>query len=102
MRCGSGGDADEPPFHSSYIDVGAAGGVVGKATVRHGTAGGRMAMSLDAEARHAALLAAVQGSVLAELLEAAREAFAFWHWIVGVLVPSPFFASSLAVPVPLR
>ena len=27
------------------------------------------------------LLAAVQGAVLADLLDAAREAFALWHWV---------------------
>ena len=37
------------------------------------------------QARHTALLAAVQGSVLAELLESAREAFAFWHFVISML-----------------
>ena len=34
--------------------------------------------------RHSALLRAVQGTILGQLLEAAREAFAFWHWVVAV------------------
>ena len=52
-----------------------------------GSASGSAAAELRLmQTKHAALLMAVQGSILADLLESAREAFAFWHWAAGVLL----------------
>jgi hypothetical protein len=68
-----------PPsgFGTSYIDVSTAQA----AWEAHAAGGG----AEDAAARKAvlrdALLSIVQGSVLADLLEAAREAFVLWHWL---------------------
>lgn len=58
-----------PGFCSSYIDV---------STASIGAAAAASDGDLE-EARRTAIMATIQGKVLAELLDAAREAFTFWH-----------------------
>ena len=66
--------AVSPPFGTSYVDVSAAA-----ASPSSTVWSSREAWE---QASRAALLAAVQGAVLADLLDAARAAFAVWYLVV--------------------